>query len=183
MGTNRRNAYLAVTGLLCIYIAGCTSSRAIASQGESSNQRNGQTPMAACPSQDFTEFLHRYADVADDEVRRRFTDDPLEYEVPTYTVEEETESSPITHISRHTGSSRLDLFPFRYFKDAGVFDQIIPGEKELTRQSEVGVPMSIETITRDERRVDFGMEYEMDTYLFKRSRGCWHLTRVVNLRD
>ena len=48
------------------------------------------TPVAAddpaCPSQDFTRFLQRFADPADDRVRLRYTSDPLEYEVPMHTV-------------------------------------------------------------------------------------------------
>ncbi len=184
MGAYHRRACAAFAGLLCVSVAGYTSSaQVMASQGEGSNQHSEQMPTAACPSQDFATFLKRFADVADDDVRRRFTDDPLEYEVPGHTGEEETESSQITNISERTGPSRLELFPFRYFKDAGVFDRTVPGERELGRQSKVGYPVSVQTTASDGRRVDFGMEYEMDTYLFKRSQGCWYLARVINLRD
>lgn len=183
MSVYHLNTSAVFAALLCVSIAGCTSSaQAVSSQQGHPNQRREQSSVA-CPSKDFNTFLQRYADVADDSVRRRFTDDPLEYEVPTYTVEEVTPSSPATHISKRTGSSRLELFPFRYFKDAKVFDQTVPGAKGPERQSGVGYPISIEATAGDGRRVDFGMEYEMDTYVFKRSRGCWYLTRVINLRD
>ncbi|WP_434989608.1 hypothetical protein [Xanthomonas melonis] len=184
MGANHRKAYVACAGLLCALVAGCASpGSAIASQAEHPGQPTAKSPAVSCPSKDFGTFLQRYADPADDSVRRQFTDEPLEYEVPTYTVEEETASSPITHISRHTGRSRLDLFPFRYFKDAKVFDQLVSEEHGTRRQGEVGIPVSIEMTKDDGRRVDFGMEYEMDTYVFRRGQGCWHLTRAVNLRD
>ncbi|MCC4635541.1 hypothetical protein [Xanthomonas dyei] len=178
---SQHNAYILLAGLLCVCVAGCTSSaQAVASQSEQPSRNNKEL---ACPSKDFITFLQRYADVANDDIRRRFTNDPLEYEVPTYTVEEVTPSSPATHISKRPGSSRLDLFPFRYFKDAKVFDQTVPGAKGPERQSEVGYPISIELTAGDGRRVDFGMESEIDTYVFKRSKGCWYLTRVINLRD
>ncbi|WP_349656443.1 hypothetical protein [Xanthomonas sp. 10-10] len=183
MGAYHLNPSIAFAAVLCLSMAGCTSpAHAVAPQREHPRQNNGQASVA-CPSKDFSTFLQRYADVANDDVRRRFTNDPLEYEVPTYTVQDVTPSSPATHISKRKGPSRLDLFPFRYFKDAKVFDQTIPGAKGPERQSEVGYPMSIEATAGDGRRVDFGMEYEMDTYVFKRSRGCWYLTRVINLRD
>ncbi|MCD5976607.1 hypothetical protein [Pseudomonas quasicaspiana] len=184
MGANHRKACAAFAGLLCLSVAAYTSSeQAIASQGEPSSQRRGQMPNAACPSQEFATFLQRYADAADDDVRRRFTDDPLEYEVPTHTAEEETASSPISHISERTGPSRLELFPFRYFKDAGVFDRTVPAERGLGRQGKVGYPVSIQAIASDGRTLDFGIESEVDTYVFKRSQGCWYLTRAINLRD
>ncbi|MCW2038072.1 hypothetical protein [Xanthomonas campestris] len=183
MGACHLNPYIAFAAVLCISMAGCASpAQAVAPQREHPRQNNEQASVA-CPSKEFTTFLQLYADVANDGVRRRFTNDPLEYEVPTYTVEDITPSSPATHISKRKGPSRLDLFPFRYFKDAKVFDQTIPGAKGPERQSEVGYPISIESTADDGRRVDFGMEYEMDTYVFKRSRGCWYLTRVINLRD
>jgi hypothetical protein len=43
--------------------------------------------------------------------------------------------------------------------------------------------MAITIAPEDGREVAFGMEYEVDTYLFKRSQGCWYLTRAINLRD
>ncbi|MCE4360793.1 hypothetical protein, partial [Xanthomonas hortorum] len=128
-------------------------------------------------------WAYHYADSADDSVRRSFTDDPLEYEVPTHTVEKETDASPATHLSKRTGLSRLELFPYRYFKDAKVFDRVVPGEMKPERQSKVGYPVSIQTMAGDGRSVDFGMEYEVDTYVFRRSQGCWYLSRAINLRD
>ncbi len=183
MGANHRKACAAFAGLFCLSVAAYASAQIIAPKGEPSDQHNRQAPTPACPSQDFATFLQRFADVAHDDVRLVFTDDPLEYEVPAHTGEEETVASPITNISKRTGPSRLELFPFRYFKDAGVFDRTVPGVTEPGRQSKVGYPVSIQTTASDGRTVDFGMEYEMDTYVFKRSQGCWYLTRAINLRD
>ncbi|KPN07094.1 hypothetical protein AN651_10675 [Xanthomonas arboricola] len=184
MGANHRKAYVAFAGLLCAAIAGCTSpAPATASQREHASQHAAKAPVVSCPSKDFGTFLQRYADSADESVRRSFTDDPLEYEVPTHTVEKETDTSPATHLSKRTGRSRLELFPYRYFKDAKVFDRVVPGEMKPERQSKVGYPVSIQTMAGGGRSVDFGMEYEVDTYVFRRSQGCWYLARAINLRD
>ncbi|OOW83118.1 hypothetical protein Xclt_11125 [Xanthomonas axonopodis pv. clitoriae] len=184
MGANHRKACVAFAGLLYASVVGCTSSApAGASQREHPAQHAANPPAVSCPSKDFGTFLQRYADSADESVRRSFTDDPLEYEVPTHTVEKETDSSPATHVSKRTGPSRLELFPYRYFKDAKVFDRVVPGDIKPERQSKVGYPVSIQTMAGDGRSVDFGMEYEVDTYVFRRSQGCWYLSRAINLRD
>ncbi|CAD0299665.1 hypothetical protein [Xanthomonas hortorum] len=184
MGDNHRKAYVAFVGLLCAAVAGCTSpAPAVASQREHPSQHTAKAPVVFYPSQDFGTFLRRYADSADDSVHRSFTDDPLEYEVATHTVEKETDASPTTHLSRRTGLSRLELFPYRYFKDAKVFDRVVLGEMKPERQSKVGYPVSIQTMAGDGRSVDFGMEYEVDTYVFRGSQGCWYLSRAINLRD
>ncbi|WP_440985512.1 hypothetical protein ACQHIH_02600 [Xanthomonas sontii] len=137
----------------------------------------------ACTSQSFATFLQRYADAEDDRVRTRFTEDPLEYEVPTHTVEDETVLSPPTHVSRQSGPSRLKLFPYRYFKNAQAFDRIDPQDDQKSRQGTVPYPVAISVERDDGRKVAFGMEYEMQTYLFKRSKGCWFLKRAIDLRD
>ncbi|WP_419746022.1 hypothetical protein [Xanthomonas phaseoli] len=184
MRANHRKSYVAFAGLLCASVAGCTSSApATASQREHQGQHAAKAPVVSCPSQDFSTFLQRYADSADESVRRSFTDDPLEYEVPTHTVEKETNASTVTHLSKLTGLSRLELFPYRYFKDAKVFDRVVPGDIKPERQSKVGYPVSIQVMAGDGRSVDFGMEYEVDTYVFRRSQGCWYLSRAINLRD
>lgn len=111
MGAYHLNPYLAFAAVICVSTAGCTSpAQAVASQREHPSQHKEQAPVA-CPSKDFNTFLQRYADVANDDARRRFTNDPLEYEVPTHTVEEETESSPDTHISKRTGPLALNYSP------------------------------------------------------------------------
>ncbi|WVL64945.1 hypothetical protein VDQ57_021890 [Xanthomonas campestris pv. campestris] len=183
MGAYHLNPYLAFAAVICVSTAGCTSpAQAVAPQREHPSQHKEQAPVA-CPSKDFNTFLQRYADVANDDARRRFTNDPLEYEVPTHTVEEETESSPDTHISKRTGPSRLELFPYRYFKDAKVFDQLAAGRSKPEPKSEVGSHVSVELTANEGRKVNFGMEYEVDTYVFEKRQGCWYLTRAINLRD
>ncbi|MCS3748126.1 hypothetical protein FHY18_003759 [Xanthomonas arboricola] len=183
MGAYHLNPSIAFAAVLCLSMAGCTSpAQAVAPQREHPRQ-NGKQASVACPSKDFSTFLQRYADVANDDVRRRFTNDPLEYEVPTHTVEEETASSPDTHISRQKGPSRLELFSYRYFKDAKIFDQLAAGRSKPEPKSEVGSQLSVEATTNEGRRVNFGMEYEVDTYVFEKRQGCWYLTRAINLRD
>ncbi|MBB4127757.1 hypothetical protein GGR77_003079 [Xanthomonas translucens] len=169
---------------LCALLSGCASSAFADSAGvQQVGVRAGTDSHHACPSQDFATFLQRYADVDDDSARARFTEDPLEYEVPTHTVEAETVSSAPTHVSRQSGPSRLMLFPYRYFKGAQAFDRIDPQGDQKARQGKVPYPIAISIERDDGRKVAFGMEYEMDTYLFKRSKGCWYLTRAIDLRD
>lgn len=96
MGANHRKACVAFAGLLYASVAGCTSSApAGASQREHPVQHAAKPPAVSCPSKDFGTFLQRYADSADDSVRRSFTDDPLEYEVPTHTVEKKLTRHPL----------------------------------------------------------------------------------------
>ncbi|MCS3748125.1 hypothetical protein FHY18_003758 [Xanthomonas arboricola] len=183
MGAYPLNTYAVFTAMLCVTITGCTSpSQAIASQREPT-QLKDQPATVGCPAKDFATFLERYADSTDDSVRRRFTDDPLEYEVPTYTVEDMTDSSPLTHISKIKGPSRFELFSYRYFRNAKVFDHIDPGEANPEPEGDAGFPFTIEAGIGGDHTVSFGMEYEIDSYLFKRSKGCWRLTRAINLRD
>ncbi|WP_369940686.1 hypothetical protein [Xanthomonas medicagonis] len=163
--------------------SGASSALAYAGDANAAGKHDKQGSKPACPSQDFTTFLQRYADASNDSVRLRFTDDPLEYEVPTHTVEDETPSSPPTHVSARSGLSRLELFPYRYFKNARAFDRIDSQGDQKTLQGSVPYPLAVATEPADGRKVDFGMEYETDTYLFKRKLDCWYLARVINLRD
>jgi hypothetical protein len=175
---------LALLLALSALLSGCASSALADSGGANAARKHDKQGSApACPSQDFTTFLQRYADASDDSVRLHFTGDPLEYEVPTHTVEDETPSSPPTHISARSGRSRLALFPYRYFKNARAFDRIDPQGDQKTRQGSAPYPVAITTEPAGGRKVDFGMEYETDTYLFKRKLDCWYLARVINLRD
>ncbi|MCL1561725.1 hypothetical protein [Xanthomonas nasturtii] len=185
MGACHLNPYIAFAAVLCVSMAGCNSSaQAVTSQQrEHPTQHKEQSAAVDCPAKDFETFLQRYADSADDSVRRSFTDDPLEYEVPTYTVEDMTDSSPLTHISKIKGPSRFELFSYRYFRNAKVFDHVDPGEENPKPEGDAGFPFTIEAGTGGDHTVSFGMEYEIDSYLFKRSKGCWRLTRAINLRD
>lgn len=169
-----RGGYLAIA-LGCALAAGCTTSPHAAASATDAR--------AICPSQDFETFLQRYADPADSKVRSEFTADPLEYEVPTHRVEDETASSPSTHVSRQTGPARLDLFQYRYFKDAGVFDRIAPGESVSGATTHTPYPVAITVTANNGRKVVFGAEYEVDTFRFERKHDCWYLTRVIDLRD
>ncbi|XTQ93854.1 hypothetical protein ACQR5W_18655 [Xanthomonas sacchari] len=169
---------------LCVLLSGCASSAfADSAAGHKADVQAGTDSRGACPSQDFATFLQRYADLDDDSTRVRFTEDPLEYEVPTHTVEDETALSPPTLVTRKSGASRLLLFPYRYFKNAQAFDRIDPLGDQKARQGTVPYPVAISIEQNDGRKVAFGMEYEMDTYVFRRSKGCWYLTRAIDLRD
>lgn len=165
-----------VTALGCALAAGCVASP------HADAWSSGAHAGIACPSQDFTTFLQRYADPADQEVRRRFTADPLKHEVPTHRVEDETASSPPTHVSQQSGPARLGLFQYRYFKDAGGFDRIVPGEA-VSGEAHTPYPVAISVAANDGRKVVFGAEYEVDTFRFERKHDCWYLTRAIDLRD
>lgn len=171
------NEYLAIV-LGCVLVAGCTSS----SYADAWASDSGRASMD-CPSQDFTTFLQRFADPSDARVRQEFTADPLEYEVPTHRVENETASSPPTHVSQQAGPARLQLFRYRYFKRAGGFDRIEPGETVSEAEKHVLYPVVTTAMANGGRKVVFGAEYEVDTFHFKRSNKCWYLTRAIDLRD
>jgi hypothetical protein len=171
-----------LAALVCVFLAGCMARSPADVPGMSPEESHGQASDDACPSQDFNIFLQRYAAATDDVVRRRYTDDPLEYEVPTHTVEDETASSPPTHVSARNGDDRLLLFPYRYSRDAGAFARVLPGtDGDVGNQPPY--PVVITNEPAGGRKVAFGMEYEIDTYMFRRSDDCWHLARAINLRD
>lgn len=140
-----------------------------------------------CPSQDFMEFLQSYADVEDASVRRRYTADPLVYEVPYHTVHEETETTPEMYASTKIGDKRIDYFRYRYFKWADTFDLPDavedPDAVEAMKEGRKRYPIKIRSEPNGDRKVVFGLEYELDIYEFKRKKGCWNLTRVINPRD
>lgn len=171
-----------IAALVCVFLAGCTARSPADVPAVSPAASRGQALDDACPSQDFNIFLQRYAAATDDAVRRRYTDDPLEYEVPTHTVEDETASSPPTHVSTGSGDDRLLLFPYRYSRDAGAFVRVLPGTDADT-DNQPTYPVAITNEPAGGRKVVFGMEYEIDTYVFRRSEDCWHLARAINLRD
>ncbi|MDQ3206863.1 MAG: hypothetical protein M3Q40_10265 [Pseudomonadota bacterium] len=165
----------ALAVLACVLVAACgTTLPSSAGQGR---PVVGDDP---CPSKDFTRFLQRYAGAEDDSVRSRFTLDPLEYEVPTHTLEDETASSPATLVLMKAGPSRLDLFPYRYFEKEQVFDRIAGSP---AHPGKVPYPVAVDEVREDRREVVFGMEYEVDTYRFERRSDCWYMTRARNLRD
>lgn len=171
-----RNRHLVIV-LGCALVASCA-----ASPQADAGARDAPARMA-CPSQDFTTFLQRYADPVDSQVRREFTADPLEHEVPTHRVEDETASSPPTYVSRRTGPARLELFQYRYFERAGVFDRVAPGEPVSAAGKRTPYPLTITVTANNGRDAIFGVEYEVDTFRFERKNGCWYLKRAIDLRD
>lgn len=140
-----------------------------------------------CPSQDFMEFMQSYADAEDDSVRRHYTSDPLAYDVPYHTVHEETETSPEMYVSTKIGDERIDYFRYRYFRWADTFDSPDAAEDpiavEAMKEGTKRYPIKVSSEPNGDRKVVFGLEYELDIYEFKRSEGCWYLTRVLNPRD
>lgn len=170
-------AAILVSALLCA----CASVPAIHSGSASIFEPEPEPATGyACPSADFPVFLRHFADPSSDDVRRRFTADPLQYEVPTHTVRDETASSPATLVIPKAGPTRLDLFPYRFVGNDEAFARV-----EIGMASAAGAlyPISVETLETGQRRVAFGMEYDVDTYRFERRADCWYLTRAINLRD
>lgn len=173
--TRRRNGlWLALAGAV---VVGCT-----AACHAGAGARHAP-PGQACPSQDFSVFLQRYADPEDDRVRTAFTSDPLEIEVPTHRIEDETPTSPPTLVERRTGPARLELFQYRYFKDAGIYDSVTPGQPNGGSNAHTPDPVVISVTPGNGRSVAFGAEYEVDTFRFERKHGCWYLKRAIDLRD
>ena len=174
---------LALTSL----VTACANSRAMSVEGESDSLAVPSTSPMKCPSENFMSFLQSYADVEDDDVRRRYTSDPLAYEVPYRTVHEETETSPEMHVSTKIGDERIDYFRYRYFRWAGTFDSPDAAEDpvavEAMKKGTKRYPIKISSEPNGGHKVVFGLEYDVDIYEFKRSKGCWYLTRVINPRD
>lgn len=184
VGKHARVLRLVGLASLCVLLLAHSPFASAQSPGEARTDQQGRQVRApTCPSQDFVTFLRRYADVDDDSVRNRFTEDPLEYEVPTHRVEEEAPSSAPTHTSLRYGPPRLGLFPYRYLKEERMFDHIDRRDGQDEQKTVAPYPVAISPVAEDGREVSFGSEYEVDTYVFKRSRGCWYLSRVIDLRD
>lgn len=143
---------------------------------------------ASCPSQDFDEFLKRYADMDDDRVRRTFTAMPLEYSVPTYTLRDDSQGLPPFTTTTLTSADRSRYFGYRYIPKLGDYRNIGREgqflQNVLSYQSdEYKFPMKISKIGNGDREVVMGMEYAIDVFLFARRKGCWYLTRVINPND
>lgn len=110
-----------------------------------------------CPSQDFAQFLRRFADPADDRVRLRYTADPLDYAVPAYAAAS-AGTLPATEVLRETGPARM---------------------KRL-RASTLRAAAMPTPLPQGGQRVDFGDAGADGHYLFARRHGCWWLVRVSN---
>lgn len=86
-----------------------------------------------------------------------------------------------------TGDDRLRYFPYRYFRWANDFEALGPDGQpvsmEALRARQTKYPVAIHELGSGDRRVVFGMEYEIKLYLFKRDRNCWYLTRATNPSD
>lgn len=145
------------------------------------------TAVDSCPAAEFSEFLRRFSDPRGDEVRRRYTADPLEYEVPTHTLRDDTEGMPGTQVLLEQGDSRLRRFSHRYLE---AYKRFVPEDVsrdpkmlDEMRKGSLRLPMEITPMNNGGYRASFGMEHEVDVYDFARQDGCWVLKRAVNLRD
>jgi hypothetical protein len=190
MDAKIKNSLLASSSAIVFlaFIAGCAAvSPAVRTESKVGKTPVGLSSAASCPSQDFVTFLQLYADSEDDSVRRFFTADPLEYEVPFHTVQDETSTSPAMHVSEKSGIPRLEYFFYRYSKKSRAFNRLDAGNDlaavEPSKTETQKYPISITAEPNGGRKVVFGLEYEIDVYIFRRADNCWHLTRVVNPRE
>lgn len=135
--------------------------------------------IGTCPSDDFEVFLQHFAEVRGGDVRRRYTADPLRYEVPPH-VAGVSDDVPGLHGRKVSGDERLRLFSYR-------FDPVVRGYVAAGNHVAGGpvtpVPIDIGLLPRNGRRVAFGSEYEVELYFFAWSEGCWVLTDVIDPRD
>lgn len=142
----------------------------------------------ACPSQVFDEFLQAYADAEDDSVRRRHTTSPLEYVVPTHTLRDDSGDLPAFTATPLDSEDRWRYFGYRYIKsiddyrDVGVDLAKVP-RALVGPHGDYKYPVRISLEPDGSREVRFGMEYEVDIYLFERRDGCWFLSRATNPKD
>lgn len=151
-----------------------------------------QAPDAAvesCPSQDFAQFLKLFADPDRADLRQRYTAMPLEREGVTEHLIQGSgpEAPPMSIIAVHD-QDRQRYFKFRYIARLDDYRNIRADGTGLQKAindtpREHKFPMRIETENPDERLVVFGMETEVDTFLFERREGCWYLKRATDLRD
>lgn len=142
----------------------------------------------ACPSQVFDEFLQAYADAEDDSVRRRYTTSPLEYVVPTHTLRDDSGDLSAFTATPLDSEDRWRYFGYRYIKsiddyrDVGVDLAKVP-RALIGPHGDYKYPVRISLEPDGSREVRFGMEYEVDIFLFERRDGCWFLSRATNPRD
>jgi len=156
----------------CLLMAACAQASALATEPKAGV--NASVDVKQCPSSEFGEFLKAFASPQAATLRGQFTRDPLQYETPAGVVEEQ-------------GMARLDRFHYRYLPQ---FDLYVPEDVstnaeslEGMRRGEFAAPVSMEVEHGGRYRVTFGMEYEVDSYVFQRHDGCWELLRAINLRD
>lgn len=141
-----------------------------------------------CPSQNFDEFLKRYADQNDDRVRRTFTEMPLAYAVPAYTLRDDTDNLPFLTTTHLTSADRWRYFSYRYVDRVGDYryvgiDLSFAQEALNKPLGTYKFPQKVMARRNGDREVTMGMEYEIDIFQFARRDGCWFLTSVTNPRD
>lgn len=177
--------------------AGADSDAALTPDGETRPaQDSPDTAMApapeqadvSCPSQNFDEFLKRYADQNDDHVRRTFTAMPLAYAVPAYTLRDDTDNLPFLTTTHLTSADRWRYFSYRYVERVGDYryvgiDLSIVQEALNKPLGTYKFPQKVMVRRNGDREVTMGMEYEIDIFQFARRDGCWFLTSVTNPRD
>jgi hypothetical protein len=142
-----------------------------------------------CPSQDFDQYLKRFADPDRDDVRQAFTADPLEYDVPRYLIiDDKDEDAPLMYTTEISGPRRSRYFFLRYFDKAGDYLDVGRDEAYLNSARAQGpssyrTQMAIKALDNGDREVTIGLEYELDIFLFRRMQNCWYLSRATNARD
>ena len=142
-----------------------------------------------CPSQDFDQYLKRFADPDRDDVRQAFTADPLEYDVPRYLIVDDVdEDAPLMYTTEISGAERSRYFFLRYFDKAGDYLDVGRDEAYLDSARAQGpspyrTQMAVEALDNEDREVTVGFEYELDIFLFRRIQNCWYLSRATNARD
>lgn len=143
---------------------------------------------STCPSKVFETFLEAYADAGDDSVRRRYTASPLEYVVPTHTLRDDSGDLPAFTATPLDSDDRWRYFRYRHIKSIDDYREVgidlarVPGAV-LGPHGEYKYPVQISLLPDGSREVRFGMEYEVDIFLFQRRDGCWFLSRATNPRD
>lgn len=110
----------------------------------------------SCPSQDFTQFLRYFTDLADDRVRSRYTTDPLEYEMPVHGAA--SDGGPAANeVLREAGPARL----------------------RRLRGATLRATPAITPLPEGGQQVRLGDDAQAEHYTFVRRYGCWMLTRVA----
>ena len=137
------------------------------------------------PQTIFSDFLKIYSGEQGKNIRQRYTALPLQYEIPGYLVHENKWDSNEPFTVLEIWNPDRDLY-FRYKFSEVINDYVDAEDSHLdiaNYDRKNKYPMRVTMLENGDAEVIFGLEYEIDIYLFKRANGCWYLVRVGNPRD
>jgi hypothetical protein len=190
---------------LCVFFTSVTACRAVSpkvddgrnsiivdsmSHNDSKSVAKNQLSQAqSCPSKNFNEFLKIFSSTQNSHVRIRYTSDPLEYEVPSHTAKEGiVRDNSGMSVTKVAGADRIKYFSYRFVDRINDYryvreDELFLEEEKAQIKSSYKEPVSIKLLAYKSYEVMFGMETEIDIFIFKYRNNCWYLSKAINTRD